>query len=115
MISDTVFSMDGDIADLSALLALRERHDALLLLDDAHGFGLLGPQGRGALAAAGLAGSEASPRLGRALCNRDKDRVSPVPCPSLPCNQRQSGSDAVQLRFVAEDFRDINKKNVQNR
>lgn len=73
ILSDTVFSMDGDVADIAALVALAERHDALLLLDDAHGFGLLGPQGRGALAAAGLTGSSASPRvlymatLGKAL------------------------------------------------
>jgi len=58
-----VFSMDGDIADISALLALCERHDALLLLDDAHGFGVLGPQGRGSLAAAGLHGAKASRRV----------------------------------------------------
>ena len=63
VISDAVFSMDGDIADLPAMLALCERHDALLLIDDAHGFGVLGPQGRGALAAAGLDGAAASPRL----------------------------------------------------
>lgn len=73
VISDAVFSMDGDVADIAALHALCERHDALLLLDDAHGFGLLGPQGRGALAAAGLCGAQASPRviymatLGKAL------------------------------------------------
>lgn len=48
--TDAVFSMDGDIADVPRLLALCERHDALLLLDDAHGFGVLGPQGRGTLA-----------------------------------------------------------------
>jgi 8-amino-7-oxononanoate synthase len=65
--------MDGDVADIAALHALCERHDALLLLDDAHGFGVLGPQGRGALAAAGLSGPQASPRviymatLGKAL------------------------------------------------
>ncbi|HSV51764.1 MAG TPA: 8-amino-7-oxononanoate synthase [Burkholderiaceae bacterium] len=63
VISDAVFSMDGDIADIPALLALCERHDALLLLDDAHGFGVLGPQGRGCLAEAGLAGSTASRRV----------------------------------------------------
>lgn len=73
VISDAVFSMDGDVADIQALLRLCERHDALLLLDDAHGFGVLGPQGRGALAAAGLTGPAASPRvlymatLGKAL------------------------------------------------
>ena len=63
VISDAVFSMDGDVADLRALLALCEAHDALLLLDDAHGFGVLGPQGRGALAAAGLTGPGASDRV----------------------------------------------------
>ena len=73
VISDAVFSMDGDVADIAGLHALCERHDALLLLDDAHGFGVLGPQGRGALAAAGLTGPGASPRvlymatLGKAL------------------------------------------------
>lgn len=63
VISDAVFSMDGDVADIPALLALCEKHDALLLLDDAHGFGVLGPQGRGALAQAGLIGSNASRRV----------------------------------------------------
>jgi len=42
VISDAVFSMDGDVADIPALIALCERHDALLLLDDAHGFGVIG-------------------------------------------------------------------------
>ncbi len=63
VVSDAVFSMDGDIADIRGLLALCERYDALLLLDDAHGFGVLGPQGRGALAAAGLTGAAASRRV----------------------------------------------------
>ncbi|MDQ3196344.1 MAG: 8-amino-7-oxononanoate synthase [Pseudomonadota bacterium] len=49
VISDAVFSMDGDIAPVPALLALCERHDACLLLDDAHGFGVLGAGGRGIL------------------------------------------------------------------
>jgi 8-amino-7-oxononanoate synthase len=52
--SDAVFSMDGHLAPLAALLALSEQHDALLLVDDAHGFGVLGPQGRGSLAQLGL-------------------------------------------------------------
>ena len=47
IVTDAVFSMDGDIAPVPALLELCERHDALLVLDDAHGFGVLGPQGRG--------------------------------------------------------------------
>jgi 8-amino-7-oxononanoate synthase len=63
VISDAVFSMDGDVADVVGLLAVCEQHDALLLLDDAHGFGLLGPQGRGALAHFGLTGAAASRRI----------------------------------------------------
>ncbi len=63
VMSDAVFSMDGDCADVPALLALCEHYDALLLLDDAHGFGVRGPQGRGSLAHAGLVGAQASPRV----------------------------------------------------
>ena len=63
VISDAVFSMDGDLIDIPALHALCERYDALLLLDDAHGFGVLGPQGRGSLAHAELVGAAASRRV----------------------------------------------------
>ncbi len=52
--TDAVFSMDGDQADVPGLLRLCERYDAWLLLDDAHGFGVLGPGGRGTLAQSGL-------------------------------------------------------------
>jgi 8-amino-7-oxononanoate synthase len=54
IVTDAVFSMDGDLADLPTLLALAERFDAYLVVDDAHGFGVLGPQGRGSLAHFGL-------------------------------------------------------------
>jgi 8-amino-7-oxononanoate synthase len=59
IITDAVFSMDGDIAPLPELLALSEKYDAWLLVDDAHGFGVLGEQGRGVLSHFKLA----SPRI----------------------------------------------------
>ena len=49
VVTDAVFSMDGDIAPVAALLELCERHDAYLFIDDAHGFGVLGEAGRGTL------------------------------------------------------------------
>ena len=59
VVTDAVFSMDGDLAPLQEMLALCERHDAWLVIDDAHGFGVLGPEGRGSAAHLGLR----SPRL----------------------------------------------------
>ena len=50
IVSDTVFSMDGDLAPLPLLYALAEQYDAWLVIDDAHGFGVLGTQGKGSLA-----------------------------------------------------------------
>ena len=49
IVTDGVFSMDGDLAPMKKLLELAEQHDALLLVDDAHGFGVLGKQGHGIL------------------------------------------------------------------
>jgi 8-amino-7-oxononanoate synthase len=49
VVSDSVFSMDGLIAPLPAMLTLCEQYDALLVIDDAHGFGVLGAQGAGVL------------------------------------------------------------------
>ena len=46
---DAVFSMDGDIAPLTEYLALCEKYDAYLYVDDAHGFGVLGQHGKGSL------------------------------------------------------------------
>lgn len=48
LVSDSVFSMDGDLADLSELVRLKEKYGSLLLVDDAHGIGVFGWEGKGA-------------------------------------------------------------------
>ena len=54
IVVDGVFSMDGDIAPVEKLLHIAEQYDALLMVDDAHGFGVLGEQGYGILEQAGV-------------------------------------------------------------
>ena len=68
--TDGVFSMDGDVAPLRRLAALARAYDAPLMVDDAHGFGVLGPHGRGSAEAAGLGPGEVAvymATLGKAL------------------------------------------------
>ncbi|MEV1286381.1 8-amino-7-oxononanoate synthase [Micromonospora sp. NPDC049679] len=56
VITESIFSVDGDLAPLPELHETVRRHNALLLVDDAHALGLIGPAGAGGVAAAGLAG-----------------------------------------------------------
>jgi len=56
IVSDGVFSMDGDAADVQALIDLAESYDAIVVIDDAHGTGTVGVDGKGLVGQAGLAG-----------------------------------------------------------
>ncbi len=56
VVTDAVFSVDGDLAPLAALHATARAHGALLVVDEAHGLGVVGAEGRGAAASAGIAG-----------------------------------------------------------
>ncbi|MGD8581364.1 MAG: 8-amino-7-oxononanoate synthase [Gammaproteobacteria bacterium] len=70
VLSDGVFSMDGDIAELPAIADTCRKHDAWLMVDDAHGFGVLGEHGRGTLEHYGLAAANVPvymATLGKAL------------------------------------------------
>ncbi|UCB54600.1 MAG: 8-amino-7-oxononanoate synthase [Thiotrichales bacterium] len=70
VLSDGVFSMDGDIADIAGLVSACNNHDAMLMIDDAHGFGVLGRNGRGSLEHAGVSPADVPlymATLGKAL------------------------------------------------
>lgn len=123
VLTESVFSMDGDRAPLREIVELKDRHGALLLLDEAHAFGILGPSGRGLAAelgvdervdlqmgtlskAAGLSGGYicASRPLVDLLINRARPFIySTAPSPALAATACESlvllgGGEGDQLR-----------------
>lgn len=67
VVSETVFSMDGDFAEVAALRAVCDRAGATLVLDEAHAVGLFGPQGRGVAAAQGVTADLTVGTLGKSF------------------------------------------------
>ena len=67
VVSETLFSMDGDLADVAALCSVARRHDAALILDEAHAVGVRGPEGRGVAAGGWNHAGRALGTCGKAL------------------------------------------------
>ena len=67
ILSESVFSMDGDIADVAKLRELADQHDAFLVLDEAHALGCYGPQGTGIARAQGVTPDVIIGTFGKAL------------------------------------------------
>ncbi|HEY4238465.1 MAG TPA: 8-amino-7-oxononanoate synthase [Kofleriaceae bacterium] len=67
VVSESLFSMDGDSVDVARLAALARKHDAALILDEAHALGVFGPEGRGFAAIAGVTPDIVIGTFGKAL------------------------------------------------
>ena len=67
VVTESLFSMDGDIPDLAAIAELARTHDAGLVVDEAHALGVLGPQGKGVCASLGIVPDVLLGTLGKAL------------------------------------------------
>ena len=93
--TDGVFSMDGVVADLDGICDLAERHDALVMVDDSHAVGFVGPHGRGTPELTGVGdrvdlitgtlGQGAGRRLGRLHLGPERNhRVAPAAVAAVP-------------------------------
>ena len=64
VVTEGIFSMEGDVIDLAGIAAIAGRHGATLIVDDAHGTGIAGSNGRGSVAAAGLTSADVPVQIG---------------------------------------------------
>ncbi len=113
IVTDSVFSMDGDVAPLKAIVELSQKYEAMVMVDEAHAFGVLGPTGRGLVEHLGLEGhidiqmgtlSKAAGAFGAYVCgsndlielilNRARSFVYTT---GLPPMVAAAGSKAVEL------------------
>jgi 8-amino-7-oxononanoate synthase len=90
IVSESLFSMDGDRAPLAALGALAQRHDAGLMIDEAHALGALGPEGRGLLALAGVRPDVTIGTLGKAFGGQGAFAAGSQPVVDLLRNRARS-------------------------
>ena len=90
VVTESVFSMDGDLADLAPLRALCDAHDAALLVDEAHALGVLGPHGAGQARALGVVPDVLVGTLGKAFGLAGAFVAGPLPVVRLIENRARS-------------------------
>ena len=127
--TDALFSMDGDYAPLTELIELAFRHNALIYLDEAHSFGIVGPGGRGLGAtvadssriaarvitlgkSAGLAGALVVPDHEPAALLRSSAR-SLMYTTAQPAALAQTGAEAIEMVLRADEERRKLEANIQ--
>ncbi len=90
IVTESVFGMEGDLAPLADLRSLADRHGAMLVVDEAHSLGLMGAQGAGACAAAGIVPDALVGTLGKALGTFGAFVAGTTDLVAWLCNQARS-------------------------
>ena len=90
VVSESLFSMDGDLADVEGLAALAKKYEAAFMLDEAHAFGARGPEGRGLAAALGVVPDLVVGTCGKALGSYGAFVASSVAVSKLLWNRARS-------------------------
>jgi hypothetical protein len=101
VVTDGVFSMDGDIAPLKELLAVARKHDAQVAVDECHATGVLGATGRGTDELAGVLGQVRSPHARRRSACSSCMCGAPAAVTSCRCHARRWRAAATRLRSSA--------------